>query len=62
MAFYGVDQQVRIQEFNLKLKNQIRSKGGIGLRNLATIFKKFDVSGNKKLDAIEFEHALNSYG
>ena len=62
MAFYGVDQQVRIQEFNLNFKNQIRSKGGIGLRNLAAIFKKFDTNGSQKLDAFEFERALNSYG
>jgi hypothetical protein len=32
MAFFGVDTEVRIQEINLGLKNQIRNKGGVGLR------------------------------
>ena len=62
MAFFGVDTEVRIQEINLGLKNQIRNKGGVGLRQLAAIFRKHDYNGNQKLDIIEFEQALSSFG
>jgi predicted transglutaminase-like protease len=50
MAYFGVDKQVRIDEINLTLKNIIRNKGGIGLRNLKTVFSQFDRNGNGKLD------------
>ena len=62
MAYFGVDQEIRIQEINLNFKNIIRSKGGIGLRTLSRIFKRMDVNGNKRLDAEEFEQALGAYG
>ena len=62
MAYFGVDKQVRIDEINLTLKNIIRNKGGIGLRNLQTIFTQIDRNGNGKLDQFEFEQALAKFG
>ena len=62
MAYFGVDMDVRIQEVNLQFKNIIRSKGGIGLRTLGTIFKRMDQNGNGRLDVGEFEEALSIYG
>ena len=64
MAYFGVDKDIRIQEINLTFKNIIRNRQGgqIGLRSLAVIFKKFDRSGNRKLDEGEFEAALGAFG
>jgi len=62
MAYYGVDLDVRVKEVNLQFKNIIRSRGGIGIRSLGTIFKSFDNNGNKKLDIYEFEQALATFG
>ena len=62
MAYFGVDKQERIDEINLTLKNIIRNKGGIGLRNLKTVFSQFDKNGNGKLDQFEFEQALAKFG
>ena len=50
MAYFGVDREIRIQEISLSFKNIIRNKGGIGLRSLATIFRRFDKNGNGKLN------------
>ena len=64
MAFFGVDDQVRVEEINHQFKNVIRTKGqkGAGLRFLVEAFKKFDTNGNGKLELREFEEALASYG
>jgi len=62
MAYYGVDLDVRVKELNHQFQNQIRQKGGIGIRSLATIFRRMDVNGNKKLDIEEFEQALATFG
>lgn len=62
MAFYGVGMEVKVKELLLQIKMQIQNKPGRGIRYLKHIFKKFDVNGNKKLDAAEFEECLGSYG
>ena len=62
MAYFGVDGQIRIDELNLQFKNQLRNKGGVGLRALTGIFRKFDLSHNGRLDALEFEMALGELG
>jgi Ca2+-binding EF-hand superfamily protein len=64
MAFFGVDDQVRIDELNHQFKNVIRTKGekGAGLRYLINAFKQFDANCNGKLELREFEEALASYG
>ncbi len=62
MAYFGVDMDIRIQEINLQFKNIIRNKGGIGLRSMASIFKRMDENGNGKLNVEEFEQALATYG
>jgi Ca2+-binding EF-hand superfamily protein len=62
MAFYGVGLDIKIKELNMKFKMHLQKKGGIGLRSLAHIFKRMDFNGNKKLDAMEFEEALGSFG
>mmetsp|Transcript_74855 Transcript_74855/g.103850 ORF Transcript_74855/g.103850 Transcript_74855/m.103850 type:complete len:209 (+) Transcript_74855:91-717(+) len=40
----------------------MRQRGGCGIRTLGTLFRRMDNNGNKKLDASEFEQALNEYG
>jgi len=62
MAFYGVNMDVMVRELNLKFKLAIQQKGGVGIRSLATIFKRMDFNGNKKLDIGEFEQALAAFG
>lgn len=62
MAFYGVGLEVKVRELNLQFKLAIQQRGGNGLRTLATIFKRMDYNGNKKLDASEFEQALAAFG
>ena len=64
MAFFGVDEQIRIEEINHQFKNIIRQKGNqaTGLSFLRDAFCKFDKNGNGKLEEREFEQALASYG
>lgn len=62
MAFYGVGLDIKVKELNMNFKMHLQKKGGVGLRNLAKIFKRMDFNGNGKLDIIEFEEALGSFG
>ena len=63
MAFFRIDNQVRIDEINHQFRNVIRQKKDVfGLSSLREIFKKHDVNGNGKLDLVEFEEALASFG
>jgi|LauGreDrversion4_2_1035121.scaffolds.fasta_scaffold395217_1 hypothetical protein len=62
MAYFGVDQDIRIQEINLNFKNQIRNRGGIGLISLGKIFREMDANLNRRLEPEEFEAALASCG
>jgi len=62
MAYFGVDQDIRIQEMNLKFKNIIRNKGGIGIISLGKIFRDMDENGNRRLEPEEFESALATFG
>lgn len=64
MAFFGVDETIRIEEINHQFKNIIRQKGAqsSGLHFLKSAFTKFDTNGNGKLELREFEEALGSYG
>lgn len=62
MAFYGVGLDAAVKKLNFDFKTAIKKKGGIGIRSLAIIFKKFDINGNKKLDIVEFEQALAEAG
>ena len=61
MAYFGVDSQIRIEELNLKFRDNIRAKNG-NLTCLKEIFNKFDSNGNGKLDIYEFEEALSAFG
>ncbi len=63
MAFYGVGIEVKVRELNLQFKLSLQQKSGtVGIRNLARIFRRMDVNGNKKLDGGEFEQALAAFG
>ena len=62
MAYFGIDTQGRIEEMNHNFKNIIRQRGGNGLVNLRSVFNKYDVNGNGKLDLAEFEEALSAFG
>ena len=62
MAYSGADLQIRVKEIQYNLKNQIRNRGGIGIRSLGTIFRRMDTNGNKKLDIMELEEALATFG
>jgi hypothetical protein len=41
---------------------KIKSKGGLGIKSIGRIFRRFDDNGNKKLDLTEFEEALAECG
>ena len=62
MAYFGIDTQVRIEEITHNFKNIIRQRGGNGLANLRSVFNKYDINANGKLDLAEFEEALSAYG
>ena len=62
MAYFGVDQDIRIQETNLKFKNIIRNKGGIGIISLRKIFRDLDENKNNRLEPEEFEAAMATFG
>jgi len=62
MAFHGVDLNVRVEELMMAFRNQVRARGGSGIRSLAVIFRRMDTNGNRKLDLYEFEEALKSFG
>lgn len=58
MAYFGVDQDIRIQEISLNFKNQIRNRGGIGIISLGKMFREMDTNLNHRLEPEEFEAAL----
>lgn len=62
MAFYGVGLDIKIKELNMQFKMHLQRRGGIGLRSLSRLFKRFDFNGNRKLDIMEFEEALGQFG
>ena len=62
MAYYGVGLNAAVDKLNFEFRMALKKKGGIGVRTLAVIFKRFDLNGNKKLDVGEFEAALAESG
>lgn len=50
MSLHGVGLEIEVKRINTQFKIFIQKKGGIGIRALATIFKKFDKNGNKTLN------------
>ena len=62
MAFYGVGLDIKVKELNMQFKMYLQRRGGVGIRSLARIFKRFDFNGNGMLDIMEFEEALGQFG
>jgi hypothetical protein len=62
MALYGVGLDVTVGKLNNQFKMQIKSRGGLGIKSIGRIFRRFDENGNKKLDICEFEEALAECG
>lgn len=62
MAFHGVDLNARVMELQNQFRNQIRNRGGQGIRSFGRIFRQLDNNGNKKLDIAEFTEALAVFG
>lgn len=62
MALYGVGLDVEVARINNQFKMYIKMRGGIGIKSLGTVFRRFDNNGNKKLDITEFEDALAECG
>ncbi len=62
MAFFGVGLDVAVKKLNFDFRLILKKKGGIGVRSLATIFRRFDYNRNKKLDVTELEGALAQCG
>ena len=62
MALYGVGLDVTVQKLNNQFKMKIKAKGGLGIKSIGRIFRRFDDNGNKKLDLTEFEEALAECG
>jgi Ca2+-binding EF-hand superfamily protein len=62
MALYGVGLDVTVAKLNNSFKMQIKQRGGIGIKSIGRIFRRFDDNGNKKLDICEFEEALANCG
>ena len=47
MSLFGVGLDIEVKRINTQFKIQIQKKGGIGVRSLASIFKKYDKNGSK---------------
>jgi len=63
MAYFGVDEQVRIEELNLAFCNAIRQRfDGFEVKHMRQLFCQYDTNGNGKLDLDEFEAALAGCG
>jgi len=62
MALYGVGLDVEVARINNQFKMYIKMRGGIGIKSLGTVFRRYDNNGNKKLDITEFEDALAECG
>jgi hypothetical protein len=62
MAFYGVGMEVKVKELLLQIKMHIQNKPGRGIRYMKNLFRRYDVNGNNKLDAAEFEECLGGFG
>ena len=62
MSLYGVGLDVNVARINNQFKMCIKARGGIGIKSIGTIFRRFDENGNKKLDFSEFEEALAECG
>jgi len=62
MALFGVGLDVTVKKINYEFRLALKKKGGIGIKSLKVIFKRFDYNGNKKLDIAEFEAALTECG
>lgn len=62
MALYGVGLDVTVARINNQFKMQIKARGGIGIKSIGRLFRRFDDNGNKKLDMMEFEEALAECG
>lgn len=50
MSLYGVAIEIEVKRINTQFKIFLQKRGGVGIRSLAAIFKKFDKNGNKKLN------------
>lgn len=62
MSLFGVGLDIEVKRISTQFKILIQKKGGIGIRSLAAIFRRWDKNGNKKLDKQEFEEALAEFG
>lgn len=58
MSLFGVGLAIEVKRINTQYKIFIQKRGGQGLRDLISIFNKF----NKTLNHKDFEAALNEYG
>ena len=61
MSLFGVGLDIEIKKINTQFKILLQKKGGIGIRTLAVIFRRFDTNGNKRLDQEEFTQALAEF-
>jgi hypothetical protein len=62
MALYGVGLDITVTRINNQFKMNIKHRGGIGIKSIGRLFRRFDTNGNKKLDIVEFEEALAECG
>lgn len=62
MSLYGVGLDINVSRINNQFKMALKARGGIGIKSLGTLFRRFDDNGNKKLDISEFEEALAECG
>jgi hypothetical protein len=61
MSLYGVGLEIEVKRINTQFKIFIQKRGGVGIRALAAIFKKFDKNGNNTLNQEEFTQALADF-
>jgi hypothetical protein len=62
MSLFGVGLDIEVQRINTQFKIFLQKKNGVGIRSLASIFRKCDLNGNKKLEKDEFINALAEIG
>ena len=63
MALFGVGLDFTVRRLNSDLKDYIlRKQGSVSVKILRDIFSKFDKNGNQKLEPLEFERGLATFG
>ena len=61
-ATYGIFHDSLVGKLIFEIREKLTRKGGISIRQLASVLRKFDFNGTNKLQFKEFETAIGQMG